>query len=179
MKKVVARAAALTVAIMILLASTGHIHAQSGKAYMQLTDEQKETLDDVLTTSKDITTESQEKLTQMLGEWQKLKDNFHELPEPMQKAINDADEAGLTAKINYTLGKLKQFEGELKDVIGVKEDIEKAVNFYQRYAPDDQNPFRSLEVMSNFFNDVEKLLPKEDKYEAFKAPVTFMIRTGI
>lgn len=179
MKTAVARAAALFVAILMLPGFTGHIRAQSGKAYLQLTDEQKETLDDVLSTSKDMVTESQEKLTEMLGEWQKLKDNFHRLPEPVQKAINDAEAAGLTAKVNYTLGKLKQFEGELKDVISVKEDIEKAINFYQRYAPDDQNPFRSLEVMSNLFEDVEKLLPDEQEYEAFKAPVTFMIRTGI
>lgn len=177
MKTLVVRAAAL--ALLILLAITGHINAQTAKAYLQLTDEQKEYLDDALTTSKDITTQSQEKLTQMLGEWQKLKDNYHELPEPLQKAINDAEEAGLTAKINYTLGKLKLFEGELKEVIGVKEDIEKAINFYQRYAPNEQNPFRSLEVMSNFFHDVETLLPAEDKYEAFKAPITFMVRTGI
>lgn len=179
MKPVVARAAALTIAILILLAFTDMLDAQSGKAYMQLTDEQKETLDDVLSTSKDMVTESQENLTKMLGEWQTLKDQFHRLPEPVQNAINDAEAAGLTAKVNYTLGKLKQFEGELKDVISVKEDIEKAINFYQRYAPDDQNPFRSLEVMSNLFEDVEKLLPDEQEYEAFKAPVTFMIRTGI
>ncbi len=179
MKTISARAAALTVAILILLAFTDNILAQSGKAYLQLTDEQKETLDDALSTSQGMVTESQEKLTQMLGQWQKLKDNFHTLPPRLQKSINDADEAGLTAKITYTLGMLKQFEGELKDVIGVKEDIEKAINFYQRYAPDDQNPFRSLEVMSNFFNDVETLLPDEDKYEAFKSPVTFMVRTGI
>lgn len=57
--------------------------------------------------------------------------------------------------------------------------LKKAVNFYQRYAPDDQNPFRSLEVMSNFFHDVETLLPDEQEYEAIKSPVTFMIRTGI
>lgn len=179
MKTVVARAVALSVTILVLIAFPGNIVAQSGKAYLQLTDEQKETIDDVLTTSKDITTESQEKLTKMLGEWQKLKDKYDLLPEELQKAIDDAEKAGLTAKINYTLGKLKQFEGELKDVIGVKEDIEKAVNFYQRYAPDDQNPFRSLEVMSNLFEDVEKLLPDEQEYEALKDPVTFMIRTGI
>ena len=179
MKKFSARAVALTLVILIIHVFTGNILAQSGKAYLQITDEQKETLDDVLSTSKEMAAKSQEKLTEMLSEWQKLKDNFQRLPPQLQKAINDAEEAGLTAKINYTMGKLKQFEGELKDVIGVKEDIEKAINFYQRYAPDDQNPFRSLEVMSNFFTDVETLLPDEQEYEAIKSPVTFMVRTGI
>ncbi|MFZ2286238.1 MAG: carboxypeptidase-like regulatory domain-containing protein [Bacteroidales bacterium] len=173
------RAAALTLVILIILAFKGNILAQSDKAYLQLTDEQKETLDDALSTSKNMATESQEKLTEMLNHWNILKDNFQSLPPELQDAINKVEKDGFTAKVNYTLGKLKQFEGGLKEVMDVKEDLEKAVNFYERYAPDAENPFRSLEVMSNFFKDVEKLLPKEDKYEAIKSPVTFMIRTGI
>jgi hypothetical protein len=126
-----------------------------------------------------MASDSQEKLTEMLNNWQILKDNFQSLPPKLQDAINEAEADGFTAKVNYTLGKLKQFEGGLKEVIDVKEDIEKAVLFYERYAPDAENPFRSLEVMGSFFRDIETLLPKEQKYEAINSPVTFMIRTGI
>ena len=180
MKAFVIRAAALTLTILIIVGFTCNLGAQSRKAaYLNLTDEQKEDLDDALATSQTMVKESQEKLTEMLGQWQKLKDRYNDLPQSLRDAIDDAEKSGLTAKINYTLGKLKQFEGGLKDVMDVKEDIEKAIDFYERYAPDDQNPFRSLEVMSNFFEDVEKLLPDEQEYEAIKAPITFMIRTGI
>ncbi len=179
MKSQIPLVSVIILVLVIRLIVAGDALAQTIPAFEQLTDEQKETLDDILSTSKDMTTESQEKLTEMLANWQKLKDNFHRLPPELQKAVNDAEKAGFTAKVNYTLGKLKQFEGELKEVMDFKEDVEKAVNFYQRYAPDDQNPFRSLEVMSNFFHDVETLLPDEQEYEAIKSPVTFMIRTGI
>jgi hypothetical protein len=148
-------------------------------AYMQLTDEQKEKLNDALDLSKSMVTESQEKLTEMLNHWGILKDNFHRLPPQLQNAINKIEGDGFTAKVNYTLGKLKQFEGGLKEVTDVRDDLESAINLYNRYAPDDQNPFRSLEVLSNLFTDVEKLLPEEQEYEAIKSPITFMIRTGI
>ncbi|MDX9771914.1 MAG: carboxypeptidase-like regulatory domain-containing protein [Bacteroidales bacterium] len=171
---------AVFTALLSCLFAGNDISAQTAPpAYMKLTDDQKETLSDALSTSQSMVKESQEKLTEMLNHWGILKDNFHRLPPELQKAINEAEKNGFTAKVNYTLGKLKQFEGGLKDVADVKEDIEKAVNFYERYAPDDQNPFRSLEVMSNFFEDVEKLLPEEKEYEAIRDPVTFMIRTGI
>ncbi len=171
---------AIIIAFLLHIFGTVDTEAQSRKAaYLNLTDEQKEDLDDALSTSQSMVKESQEKLTEMLNHWGTLKKNFHRLPVQLQNAINDAEKAGFTAKVNYTLGKLKQFEGGLKDVMDAKDDIEKAIDFYERYAPDDQNPFRSLEVMSNFFEDVEKLLPDEQEYEAIKAPVTFMIRTGI
>ncbi len=170
----------LALALLLSMSAMFPVMAQQRTpAYAKLTDEQKATLNEALSSSKDIATESQEKLTEMLNNWNILKDNFQSLPPELQDAINRAEKDGFTAKVNFTLGKLKQFEGGLKEVMDVKEDIEKAVNFYERYAPNSENPFRSLEVMSNFFKDIEKLLPKEDKYEAINSPVTFMIRTGI
>ena len=170
----------IALAIILNLAAVTATMAQSHTAaYAKLTDEQKEFLNDALETSKAMASESQEKLTEMLNHWQILKDNFPQLPRELQDAINKIENEGFTAKVNYTLGKLEQFEGGLKEVIDAKEDLEKAVDFYERYAPDSENPFRSLEVLSNFFKDVETLLPKEQKYEAIKAPVSFLIRTGI
>ncbi len=148
-------------------------------AYAKLTDEQKELLNDALNDSKTMVSESQEKLTEMLNHWHILKDNFPQLPRALQDAINKIENDGFTSKVNYTLEKLEQFEGGLKKVTETKEDLEKAIDFYERYAPDSENPFRSLEVLSNFFKDVEKMLPEEQKYEAIKSPVTFMIRNGI
>jgi hypothetical protein len=170
----------IALAICLILAAEIPTMAQSDTpAYAKLTDEQKELLNDALETSKTMASESKEKLTDMLNHWQILKDNFPQLPRELQDAINKVENDGFTAKVNYTLGKLNQFEDGLKEVTDAKEDLEKVIDFYGRYAPDSENPFRSLEVMSNFFNDVLKLLPKEQEYEAIKDPVTFMMRTGM
>ena len=147
--------------------------------YLELTSEDKETLNEVLTTSKNISGESQEMLTDMLNNWNMLTDNYQHMPPKIQDAINSINNAEFRAKINYTLGKLKQFDAGLKEVTDVKEDLEKAVEFYNRYAPDAENPFRSLEVMENIFKDLENLLPKEQKYEALRDPASFLVRTGL
>ncbi len=172
------KAIALTICL-ILAAEVSTRAQQNTPAYAKLTDEQKELLNDALETSKTMASESQEKLTEMLNHWQILKDNFPQLPRELQEVINKIENEGFSAKVNYTLGKLEQFEGGLKEVMDAKEDLEKAVDFYGRYAPDSENPFRSLEVLSNFFKDVLTLLPKEQEYEAIKDPVSFMLRIGI
>jgi len=147
--------------------------------YLELTSEDKAKLNEALTTSKNISSESQEMLTDMLNNWNMLTDNFQHMPPKIQDAINSINNAEFRAKINYTLGKLKQFDAGLKEVTDVKEDLEKAVDFYDRYAPDAENPFRSLEVMENIFKDLENLLPKEQKYEALRDPASFLVRTGL
>ena len=170
----------VALALLLSMSAVASTMAQSGTAaYARLTDEQKEFLNDALETSKTMASDSQEKLKEMLNHWQILKDNFPSLPRELQDAINKIESEGFTAKVSYTLGKLEQFEGGLKEVMDTKEDLEKAVDFYGRYAPDPENPFRSLEVLSNFFNEVLNYLPKEQKYEAIKNPVTFMLRYGI
>lgn len=144
-----------------------------------LTPEEKETFDDLLATSKDISSESQTKLKQFLSNWEILTDNFPHLPPQLQDLINKANADGIKTKIGYTLSQLEKFDAGLKNISDTRDDIEKAINFYQRYVPDSENPFRSIEVMGNFFEDIEKLLPEEQKYEALKDPVVFLTRTGI
>ena len=170
----------MAIAICLILSGKVAIVAQpDSPAYAKLTDEQKELLNDALETSKTMASESKEKLTEMLNHWQILKDNFPHLPGELQDAINKVENDGFTAKVTYTIGKLDQFEEGLKEVTDAKENLEKAIDFYGRYAPDSENPFRSLEVISNLFNDVLRLLPKEEEYEAIKDPVTFMMRNGM
>ncbi|MCU0459910.1 MAG: hypothetical protein MUE37_12575 [Bacteroidales bacterium] len=106
---------AILMAFIIRAFTIGETAAQStAPAYMQLTDEQKEKLNDALELSKSMVTESQEKLTEMLNHWGILKDNFHRLPPQLQDAINKIEGEGFTAKVNFTIGKLKQFEGRLR-----------------------------------------------------------------
>ena len=71
----------ILMAFVILAFTLSETAAQTNApAYMQLTDEQKEKLNDALTESQSMVKESQEKLTEMLNHWGILKDNFHRFP---------------------------------------------------------------------------------------------------
>jgi len=144
-----------------------------------LTSEDKAKVEDALETSQTMSSESQEKLQQFLDGWKKLEKKYPDLPPEVQRLINKANTAGLKSKIGATQDKFKQFDSGLQSLMDKKEKIDQVIGFYDRYRPDSENPFRSLEVMENLLTDLETLLPKEQEYEVFKNTTAFLIRTGI
>lgn len=141
--------------------------------------EDKALIEDIIATSQTISSESQEKLQEIEDNWQKLKDNFQNLPKPLQDKINQLDNNGFSRQLSGFKNQFEQFDGGLKDLLDKKEKIDKVIYFYDRYRPDSQNPFRSLEVLKNIFDDVESLLPEEGDYDYIKKPYVWLIRTGI
>ncbi|MFC1528057.1 carboxypeptidase-like regulatory domain-containing protein [Candidatus Neomarinimicrobiota bacterium] len=144
-----------------------------------MTSEEKAEVEDAIETSKTMSSQSQEKLQQFLDGWKKLENKWPDLPTEVQVLINKANTAGLKSKIGATQDKLKQFDSGLQSIMDKKEKLDQVIGFYDRYRPDSENPFRSLEVMENLLTDLETLLPKEQEYEVFKNTTAFLIRTGI
>lgn len=141
--------------------------------------EDKALIEDIIETSQTISAESQAKLQEISDNWQKLKDDFPNLPKPLQDKINQLDNNGFSRQLSGFKNQFEQFDEGLKGLLDKKEKIDKVIYFYERYRPDSQNPFRSLEVMKNIFDDVESLLPEEGDYDYIRKPYIWLIRTGI
>lgn len=169
----------------IILLSVIMVIAQKGTADERdtfdvlMTSEEKAVVEEVIETSKTISSVSQEKLQQFLDNWRKLEDNFVNLSPKLQRWLNKANSAGLKNKIGAVQGKFKQFDSGLQSLMDKKEKIDQVIGFYDRYRPDSENPFRSLEQIKSLLTDLESLLPKEQEYEALKNTTAFLIRTGI
>jgi len=144
-----------------------------------LSENEKEDVVDIIETSQTISTESQAKIKDLLGKWEQLENDFPKLPKSMQDYVNKLNAAGLKTKLNATLKSFETYDAGLKSLLDKKEKVDKVIHFYDRYKPDSQNPFRSLEVLNNVFTDAESLLPKEVKYEFVRNPTAWLIRTGI
>ena len=156
------------------------VFAQQRDAFdLVLNSEDKANLEDIISTSQDISKESQEKLTEALNRWEELESKFAYLPKSAQDKINEINRSGFKGKIKAFQNLFGEFDSGLNDLLDKKEKIDQVIYFYDRYKPDNQNPFRSLEVLENAFTDVESLLPKEKKYEYFRNTTVWLIRTGI
>lgn len=154
--------------------------SQSRDAFnVVLSENDKEHVVDIIETSKTISEESQAKIKDLLSKWEQLEKNFLNLPKSMQDYINKLNAAGLKTKLNATLKSFEKYDAGLKSLLDKKEKIDRVIYFYDRYRPDSQNPFRSLEVLNNVFTDAESLLPDEVEYEYVRNPTAWLIRTGI
>lgn len=138
--------------------------------------EDKATIEDI---TQETSKETQEKLQEALDNWAKLEKYFAILPKAVQDKINEINRSGLRNKIKGFQSLFKQFDSGLNEILDKKEKLDILINFYSRYKPDSQNPFRSLEVLNNVFTDIESLLPEEQEYEFFKNTTIWLIRTGI
>ncbi|MEN8118644.1 MAG: carboxypeptidase-like regulatory domain-containing protein, partial [Bacteroidota bacterium] len=146
---------------------------------MVLSEKDKADVVDIIETSKTISAESQAKIKDYLGKWEQLENNFPNLPGYMQDFINKMNAAGIKTKLNATLKGFEKYDTGLKGLMDKKEKVDQVINFYDRYKPDSQNPFRSLEVLNNIFTDAESLLPEETEYEYIRKPTVWLIRVGI
>ncbi len=144
-----------------------------------LDENDKAQIEDIIATSQAISKESQEKLKEAIEQWEKLEENFPNLPKPLQDKINEINQSGLKNKIKAFQKQFKQFDKGLKYLLDKKEELDQVIYFYDRYSPDSQNPFRSLEVMENAFTDIESWLPEEQEYEYIKNTSAWLIRTGL
>jgi hypothetical protein len=169
----------LIVSGILLLSEKGIADGERDTFDVLMTPEEKAKVEDTIEISKTMSSQSQEKLQQFLDGWQKLEKKLPDLPPEVQKLIKKTNAAGLKSKIGAVQGKLKQFDSGLQSIMDKKEKLDQVIGFYDRYRPDSENPFRSLEVMENLLTDLETLLPKEQEYEVFKNTTAFLIRTGI
>lgn len=168
------------IAFFAAIVFSGSVFSQERDLFdLTLTSEQKADLEDIISTSKDISKESQEKLQEALDRWEKLENNFANLPKPVQDKINEINRSGFKQKIKAFQKQFKSFDDGLDYLLDKKEKIDQVIYFYDRYRPDSQNPFRSLEVLENAFTDVESLLPEEQEYEYIRNTTVWLIRTGI
>ncbi len=178
MKRIRTPRIAILFSICIIL--SGPVFSQERDLFdMVLTSEEKADLEDVISTSQDISKESQAKLKEALERWERLEKNIDRLPKPVQDKIREINRAGFKNKIKAFQNQFKNFDDGLSDLLDKKEKIDQVIYFYDRYRPDSQNPFRSLEVLENAFTDVESLLPEEQEYEYFRNTSVWLIRTGI
>ena len=154
--------------------------SQSRDAFdVVLSENDKEDVVAIIKTSKTISEESQAKIKDLLSKWEQLEKIILSLPESMQVYIKKLNDAGLKTKLNATLKSFETYDAGLKSLLDKKAKIDRVIHFYDRYKPDPQNPFRSLEVLNNVFTDAESMLPKEVKYEYVRNPTAWLIRTGI
>lgn len=179
-KKGIMAAAAVPVTLVWILMSAAAGTAQERETLdFLLNEEEKAQFLDIISTSETVSKQSQEKLEGFLSQWQKLKDNFENLPPELQNMINTLENEGLSSKVNQALGGLQKFNSGVAKFKDWKGKADTVINFYDRYRPDKENPFRSLEVLNNLFEDLEKLLPEEKEYEAFRNTTAWLIRTAL
>lgn len=153
--------------------------SQSRDAFdVVLSENDKDNVVLVIETSKSVSQESQAKIKDLLGKWDKL-NKTPNLPQGVQDYIKKLKDAGLKAKLNATLKNFETFDAGLKNLLDKKAKVDRVIHFYDRYKPDSENPFRSLEVLNNVFEDAETLLPNKVDYEYIRNPTAWLIRTGI
>jgi hypothetical protein len=141
----------------------------------------KATVEDVIETTQKTSKETQEKIQEGLDKWKKLESDSKGLSpsHPLRIMIDKVNATGFKNKIGAYQKHFKRFDSGLSNLLAKKEKLDNIIHFYDRYKPDAQNPFRSLEVLNNVFTDVESLLPKEKEYEYFRNTTVWLIRTGI
>ncbi len=164
--------------VFIFLSESG-ISQERDAFNLVLDDNDKATAVDILSTTQEISKEAQEDLKKGLDTYNKLEKNFLNLPPALQNVIKGLRDNGFAKKITDSLAKFKKFDSGLNKLLDKKEKLDIIIHFYDRYAPDSENPFRSLEVLHNAFTDIESLLPKEVEYEYLRNPTVWLIRTGI
>lgn len=141
--------------------------------------EEKAQVYDYISETEKTSSQMQSFLKELLLFWDQLNGYLHLLGPEATKVVDKIKKAGFKNKITKSMQVLQKFDKGLKQTKGKVGNIDQVVYFYDRYTPDKENPYRSLVVLINLFEDLEKLLPKEGKNEAFKNPPSFLIRTGI
>ncbi len=165
--------------ILFILLAGSAFSQQRDLFNLALNEDEKATVEDIIEVTKNTSKESQEKLQEGLDLWRKLEDDFPNLSPALQQKINQLNASGLKSKLRGFQNQFKKFDSGLEYLENKKEKIDKVIHFYDRYVPDSENPFRSLEVLNNLFEDVESLLPKEQKYEYIKNTSAWLARIGI
>ncbi len=187
-KKSPARTIFAVIVAALLLSSGAHVTIFGGipaggqvDAFDRLlTEEEKENFNDVLKTAKDTSTQAQEHFQTFLDKWEWLRTNFATLPEPVQNAFNKLNNAGISSKVSSAKDFLGQFNSGIDKFYEGKGKVDSALNFLDRYAPDKDNPFRSLEVLKNLLDDAESLLPDDENLkDPASKTIVWLIRTGI
>ena len=144
-----------------------------------LSQEEKENFNDVLSTIKDTSTQTQEKFQKFLDTWENLRKNFASLPKEAQDAFNMLNNAGVGDKVNAAKDILGQFNSGIDKFYEGKGKVDKVIGYIEKYRPDKSNPFRSLEVFKNIFDEAEGLLNKVETKDPASKVIVWLIRTGI
>jgi hypothetical protein len=144
-----------------------------------LSKEEKENFNDTLKTIKDSSTQTQEKFQKFLNIWEKLSNNFASLPPDAQKAFNLLNNAGIKDKVNSAKDILGQFNSGIDKFYEGKGKVDMALTYIDKFRPDKSNPFRSLEVMKNIFDEAESFLDKWKPKDPAGKTIVWLIRTGI
>lgn len=144
-----------------------------------LNKQEKENFNDGLKTIKDTSTQTQEKLQKFLDIFETLRKNFPKLPPKAQKAFNLLNNAGIKNKVNSAKNILGQFNSGIDKFYKGKGKVDLALSYIEKYRPDKSNPFRSLEVLKNLFDEAEGLLNKVETPDPASKTLVWLIRTGI
>ncbi|NOR76672.1 MAG: hypothetical protein GQ525_16130 [Draconibacterium sp.] len=169
-----------TIFVLLLLFNSG-ISQERDAFNLVMNANDKATTEDFIEATQKTSKETQAMLQEGLENWKKLDTDFAYLnpSHPLRKMIDKVNASGFKNIIGGYQKRFKNFDSGLSNLLDKKEKLDNIIYFYDRYAPDKENPFRSLEVLNNAFTDVESLLPKEVEYEYFKNTSAWLIRTGI
>jgi len=144
-----------------------------------LSKEEKENFNYTLKTVKDTSTQTQEKFQKFLDIFETLRKEFPKLPLEAQKAFNLLSNAGVSDKVRKAKDILGQFNSGIDKFYKGKGKVDMALGYIEKYRPDKSNPFRSLEVLKNIFDEAEGLLNKVETPDPASKTIVWLIRTGI
>lgn len=151
---------------------------QRDSADLILTEEQKAKVGDYVEAAEATSSKMQKGLNKINKGLEELNNNYQHLDKKSQKLI-DLGNRTLKKQVNNTLGIAKSFDSSLKKAKSAKEKLDNIVGLYDRFRPQPDNPYRSLEVIINLLEQAEGLLPDEVFLEQIRNPPVFLIRTGI
>lgn len=143
-----------------------------------LTEEQKAKVGDYVEAAEATSSKLQNGLKKINKGLEQLNNNYQHLDKKSQQLI-DLGNRTLKKQVNNTLNIAKGFDAGLKKAKSAKEKLDNILGLYDRFRPQPDNPYRSLEVIINLLEQAESLLPDEIFLEQVRNPPVFLIRTGI
>ena len=145
-----------------------------------MSEEQKQDFYDYVNTAKKSAEETKEKLDTFLKGWNWILDHFASFSPEAREAINKLNNAGAKSKVEGVSNFLGEFNSQIDGAMEEKGKLDKVLTIIDRYKPEKDNPFRSLEVLKNLFDDLESLLPDPEKTPDPVSKVTIkLIKIGI
>jgi len=169
----------LSILIIFLFVSQSAIASEVRDiADLVMTSEQKAIMEDNIEAVNKTNSQMRKGLGTILGGLEKANDDFANQSPKMQKLINLGN-ATLKKQANNALGMLQESNKIMEKAGSVKKKLNGILQFYDKFKPEPDNPYRSLEVIINLLDEAEALLPDKVWLEEFRNSPVFMIRTGI
>ncbi len=140
-----------------------------------MTEEQKQEFYDYVNAAKKTAAETKEKLESFLKGWNWILDHFASFSPEAREAINKLNNAGAKSKVESASNFLGEFNSQIDEAMESKGKLDKVLTIIDRYKPEKDNPFRSLEVLKNLLDDLESLLPDPDKTKDPVSKVTIKL----